>query len=301
MIRRLLSTAVRAPEPPQPSWNKRRKLGPTMCAGVVSPPRPVPPHIRLPPLKTGGNEKATSSSYANHEGKIEIKNQGEMASMRAAGRLARRILDLAGSLAQPGASRPFSLCPLYRRIGDAFLMATLGWYGFGLGTTTDAIDAVVHDATIAAGAYPSPLGYRGFPKSVSTSVNEVLFHGIPDDRPLENGDIVNIDVTVYLDGHHGDCSRTFLVGDVDLDARRLVEANEECLSQVISQLRPGMDLRFIGEFIEDYANRTGFNIFPDLAGHGIGREFHAYPPILHFHILPPFLLASTSSFWLCCP
>jgi methionyl aminopeptidase len=143
---------------------------------------------------------------------------------------------------------------------------------------------------------------------VSTSVNEVLFHGIPDDRPLENGDIVNIDVTVYLDGHHGDCSRTFLVGDVDLDARRLVEANEECLSQVISQLRPGMDLRFIGEFIEcvfspviptmvqlihwdlplmclflrDYANRTGFNIFPDLAGHGIGREFHAYPPILHF-------------------
>jgi len=127
-------------------------------------------------------------------------------------------------------------------------------------------------------------------------VNEVLFHGIPDDRPLENGDIVNIDVTVYLDGHHGDCSRTFLVGDVDLDARRLVEANEECLSQVISQLRPGMDLRFIGEFIEDYANRTGFNIFPDLAGHGIGREFHAYPPILHFHILPPFLLASTSSF-----
>jgi hypothetical protein len=131
--RRLLSTA-RAPEPPQPSWNKRRKLGPTMCAGVVSPPRPVPPHIRLPPLKTGGNEKATSSSYANHEGKIEIKNQGEMASMRAAGRLARRILDLAGSLAQPG-------------------------------TTTDAIDAVVHDATIAAGAYPSPLGYRGIPSA----------------------------------------------------------------------------------------------------------------------------------------
>lgn len=219
-----------------------------VVAGQVAPRRQVPAHIVAPPYVANGGH-ATPMDKQPQE--MEIKDQHSITKMRTAGRLARGILDLAGTLARPG-------------------------------VTTEAIDDAVHTAITSAGAYPSPLGYHGFPKSVCTSVNEVLLHGIPDSRPLEDGDIVNVDVTVYLDGHHGDCSRTFLVGDVDADARRLVAANESCVEEVIKNLRPGMNLQFIGEFVEDYARREGFAIFPEAAGHSIGSVFHAFPPVMHF-------------------
>src|SRR5690606_4874670 len=123
------------------------------------------------------------------------------------------------------------------------------------GITTDEIDAAVHEMTIAAGAYPSPLNYHGYPKSVCTSVNEVICHGIPDDRALQDGDIVNLDVTVFLDGVHGDTNATFLVGEVDPESRQLVRVAEECMWKGIEAVRPGRPISDIGRAIEDHAKR----------------------------------------------
>jgi methionyl aminopeptidase len=171
--------------------------------------------------------------------------------LRAACAAAKRVLDRVGAAVEPG-------------------------------ITTDALDAVAHEATIEEGAYPSPLGYRGFPKSLCTSVNEVVAHGIPDDRQLEAGDIVNCDVTVYLDGMHGDCSRTFVVGDVDDGTRHLVEATEQAMWVGIRAVRPGGRVRDIGRAIEAVARRHGYGIVRELVGHGIGAVFHGAPWIYHY-------------------
>jgi len=151
------------------------------------------------------------------------------------------------------------------------------------GVTTDALDEIAHAETVRLGGYPSPLNYRGYPKSLCTSVNEVICHGIPDSRPLEDGDIVNLDVTVYLDGMHGDCSATFLVGDVDPGGRHLVEAARECLAKGIAAARPGRPISDIGKAIEAHASRHGFGVVRAYCGHGIGESFHTSLQIPHHY------------------
>ena len=150
------------------------------------------------------------------------------------------------------------------------------------GVTTDELDRICHEACIARGGYPSPLLYKGYPKSLCTSVNEVICHGIPDDRALLEGDIVNCDVTIYLDGVHGDHSETFLVGEVDPEAERLVRVTRECLWHGIAAARPGGRVNDIGRAIQAHAEGEGFGVVRMFVGHGVGREFHTAPSVPHY-------------------
>jgi methionyl aminopeptidase len=213
-------------------------------AGTVSPMRTVPPLIGRPPYADGGDPPPVREAA--------VKSPEVIERMRRACRVAAEILRDAGTLVAPG-------------------------------VTTDAIDIAVHEATIAAGAYPSPLNYHGFPKSVCTSVNEVICHGIPDDRPLEDGDIVNIDVTAYLDGVHGDTNATFLVGEVDKGSRRLVQITRECLDRAIAAAKPGRPLNEIGRAIERHAHAHDLSVIRTFVGHGIGEQFHGEPSVPHYY------------------
>lgn len=212
--------------------------------GRLSPTRPVPATIARP-------------GYVAHDGQPPgrtlgpVSDVGAIARLRAACAAARRVLDHVGT-------------------------------HVAIGVTTDELDAIAHDAYVAEGGYPSPLGYRGFPKSICTSVNEVVAHGIPDDRALADGDIVNCDITIYLDGMHGDCSATFLVGDVDPATRHLVEVTERCLHAGIAAVRPGGRVRDIGRAIQAIAHAEGLGIVKELVGHGIGEEFHSAPYVHHY-------------------
>ena len=151
------------------------------------------------------------------------------------------------------------------------------------GITTDAIDRFVHDASVAAGAYPSPLGYRGFPKSVCTSVNEVICHGIPDSRRLAAGDIINIDVTVYREGVHGDTSVTLMVGEADDYSRRLVGETRVALYKGIGAVRAGVSVSEIGRAIETHASRHRLGVVREFIGHGVGTEFHSGLQVPHYY------------------
>lgn len=181
---------------------------------------------------------------------IDIKTEEEVFKMRKSCSLAKRILIQAGEMLR-------------------------------VGVTTDEIDQLVFDMAMAHNAYPSPLNYRGFPKSVCTSVNNVVCHGIPDDRPLANGDIINVDVTVFLDGYHGDCSKTFLIGDVDEDGKRLVQVTEECLQIGLEFCGPEKPFSAVGEHIYAHAFDNGYRIIGAFTGHGIGSYFHGPPDIYH--------------------
>ena len=150
------------------------------------------------------------------------------------------------------------------------------------GITTDELDRICHDACIARGGYPSPLHYKGFPKSLCTSINEIICHGIPDDRVLQDGDIVNCDVTIYLGGVHGDTNATFLVGDVDAEGRRLVQVTREAMWKGIEQVRPGARLFEIGRAIQTHAEAAGFGVVRSFVGHGLGEEFHTAPSVPHY-------------------
>jgi methionyl aminopeptidase len=151
------------------------------------------------------------------------------------------------------------------------------------GVTTDRLDQLCHDYIIDNGAVPAPLNYRGFPKSTCISINHVVCHGIPSDRKLMDGDIVNIDVTVILDGWHGDTNRTYLVGDkVSLKARRLVDVTYESLMHGISVVKPGIRLGAIGHAIQRFAEAQRYSVVRDFCGHGIGRVFHTDPHVLHY-------------------
>uniref|UniRef100_A0A1D2A5U4 Methionine aminopeptidase n=2 Tax=Auxenochlorella protothecoides TaxID=3075 RepID=A0A1D2A5U4_AUXPR len=215
-----------------------------LAPGTVSPPRPVPPHIVRPPY-------VSRSGTPDWDSRPQIQDAEGLVRMRAACNLAARVLRLAGSLVAPG-------------------------------VTTDEIDAAVHEATIAAGAYPSPLSYGTFPKSVCTSVNECICHGIPDSRPLQEGDILNIDVTVYLDGYHGDTSAMFTVGEVAPEARALCEATHEALHAAIALCGPGVPFKALGGAIQAVADAHGFGVVRGFCGHGVGKVFHSYPTILHY-------------------
>jgi methionyl aminopeptidase len=150
------------------------------------------------------------------------------------------------------------------------------------GVTTDEIDRVVHEFLVDNGAYPSTLGYKGFPKSCCTSLNEVICHGIPDSTEIQDGDIVNIDVTAYIDGVHGDTNATFLAGDVSEEDRLLVERTREATARAIKAVRPGRELNVVGRVIESYAKRFGYGVVRDFTGHGIGRSFHSGLVVLHY-------------------
>ena len=150
------------------------------------------------------------------------------------------------------------------------------------GATTDQVDAVVHEFLCDHDAYPSTLGYKGFPKSCCTSLNEVICHGIPDTTVIQDGDIVNVDVTAYIGGVHGDTNATFLAGDVDEEMRLLVERTREATERGIRAVRPGRQLNVVGRVIESYARRFGYGVVRDFTGHGIGRSFHSGLVVLHY-------------------
>jgi len=180
-----------------------------------------------------------------------VRTSDEIAAMRRAGAAAAEVLIIAGEMVAPGVS-------------------------------TDAIDARVHEEAVARNAYPSPLNYRGFPKSVCTSINEVICHGIPDSRQLRDGDIINIDVTLYLDGVHGDTSCTFLVGDVDDVSTMLVVETRASLYHAINTVKHGTPLNAIGKAIEAHAKKFGLGVVRDFIGHGVGTEFHSNLQIPHY-------------------
>jgi methionyl aminopeptidase len=150
------------------------------------------------------------------------------------------------------------------------------------GVTTDELDRIGHEFMLDHGAYPSTLGYRGYPKSLCTSINEVICHGIPDDTVLHDGDIINIDITAFKDGVHGDTDATYLVGEVDEESRLLVERTREALDRAIKAVRPGRRLNVIGRVIESYARRFGYGVVRDFTGHGIGTTFHSGLIVPHY-------------------
>lgn len=156
------------------------------------------------------------------------------------------------------------------------------------GTTTDELDAIGHDYLVANDAYPSTLGYRGFPKSLCSSVNEVICHGIPDDTVLENGDIVNIDITAYKNGVHGDSNQTFMVGETKPDITDLVNRTRESLNRGIKSVAPGRKVNVIGRAIESYAKRFGYGVVRDFTGHGVGEAFHSGLIIPHYDSAPAY-------------
>jgi methionyl aminopeptidase len=212
--------------------------------GVISPMRTVPEGIGRPSYA----ETGVPLRWAEPR----VKSPEIIERMRVAGRMAADVLTLAGQYVRPG-------------------------------LTTDAIDAYVHELTIERNAYPSPLNYNGYPKSVCTSVNEVICHGIPDSRELQDGDIVNLDVTVFYDGVHGDTNATFFVGDVDPESRRLVEVTDECLWRGIQAVVPGRPVSDIGRAIEDHAKKNHYGVVRAFIGHGIGEQFHSDLQILHYY------------------
>jgi len=204
--------------------------------------RHVPKEIKRPPYILG------STDIKQHFPEIKTKQQIE--EIRPACTLAAEVL---------------------RHVGEVIQV----------GMTTDDIDAVVHQRAIAAGAYPSPLGYQGFPKSCCTSVNKVACHGVPGPEELREGDVLNVDVTLYLNGYHGDTSAMFCVGDIDDRAELLVQAARECRDAGISVCRDGAPFSQIGEIIAETAREYGFNVIPEFCGHGIGKYFHGPPSIVH--------------------
>jgi methionyl aminopeptidase len=211
--------------------------------GTVGPERAVPDEIARPDYVGTGMPVRTTEPM--------VKAPDVIRRMREAGRIAAEVL---------------------ADVGEAV----------AVGVTTDELDRVAHEAHVVRGVYPSPLRYRGFPKSVCTSVNEVICHGIPDDRALVDGDIVNIDVTVYVDGVHGDTSATYGVGRVDAESRRLVRVTSECLDLGIAAVRPGARVSDIGRAIEACARAAGFFVVRAFVGHGIGEVFHSAPQVPHY-------------------
>lgn len=184
-----------------------------------------------------------------------VKTSEQIEKIRASGKLAAQAIQLAGANAKPG-------------------------------VTTDDLDKLVHNFLVDNGAYPSTLGYRGYPKSCCTSINEVICHGIPDDTELREGDIVNIDVTAYLDGFHGDSNKTFLVGAVSEEVSLLVERTKEALERGMSVVAPGREVNLIGRAIEIFAKRFNYGVVRDFTGHGIGEAFHSGLIIPHYDSAP---------------
>jgi methionyl aminopeptidase len=219
----------------------------TLTLGLVSPRLAVPQDIIRPEYV----DKQAPAKYIGSN----IKTSEQIEKIRAAGRISAQAIALVGENIKPG-------------------------------VTTDELDKLAHDFIIANGAYPSTLGYRGYPKSICSSINEVICHGIPDNTVLEDGDIVNIDITAYLDGFHGDSNQTFLVGNVKPEIVDLVERTREALNRGIAVVAPGREVNLIGRAIESYAKRFGYGVVRDFTGHGIGESFHSGLIIPHYDSAP---------------
>ncbi len=220
-----------------------------LIAGTVSPELPVAAEIPRPPYVGLAQPPSYSGDNTYTEAEIE--------KIRSAGRIAAHALDAVGEAVRPG-------------------------------ITTDELDRIAHEVVVSAGAYPSTLGYRGYPKSSCTSVNEVICHGIPDNTVLRDGDLVNVDVTAYLDGYHGDLNRTFRVGSVSEEAELLIERTHTAMMRGIKAALPGREVNVIGRVIETYAKRFGYGVVRDFTGHGVGAAFHTGLIIPHYDSAPLF-------------
>jgi methionyl aminopeptidase len=214
----------------------------TLRPGRISPQRHVPAQIKRP--------EYVGRKYPRI-GEPNVKDADTIERMRVAGRIAAQALAEVGRNVEPGA-------------------------------TTDDLDRIGHEFLVSHGAYPSTLGYRNYPKSLCTSLNEVICHGIPDDTVINDGDIVNIDITAFIGGVHGDTNATFLAGDVDEESRLLVERTHEATMRGIKAVLPGRPLNVIGRVIESYAKRFGYGVVRDFTGHGIGTTFHSGLIVPHF-------------------
>jgi methionyl aminopeptidase len=210
--------------------------------GRLSPARQVPANIPRPEY-VGKKQPRL--------GEPDVKDADTIAAMRVAGRLAAHALEEVGRHVRPG-------------------------------VTTDYLDQIGHEFLVSHGAYPSTLGYRGYPKSLCTSLNEVICHGIPDDTVISDGDIVNIDITAFIGGVHGDTNATFLAGDVTEESRLLVTRTKEAMMRGIRAVAPGRPLNAIGRVIESYAKRFGYGVVRDFTGHGIGTTFHSGLIVPHY-------------------
>ena len=215
--------------------------------GKVSPTLPVPKHIPRPEYVGRSEPSKYRGSYVQSPEAIE--------KIRAAGKIAAQAIQLVGQHIKPG-------------------------------VTTDELDKIGHEFLISQDAYPSTLGYRGYPKSMCTSVNEVICHGIPDDTVLLEGDIVNIDITAFKNGFHGDSNVTFTVGQVLPQVAELIERTKTALERGIAVVAPGRAVNVIGRAIEAYANRFGYGVVRDFTGHGIGESFHSGLIIPHYDSAP---------------
>ena len=227
---------------------RRAPLG-TLAPGRVSPAHHVPERIERPEyMFHSGPERVTAS---------DVKDAATIRRIREAGRIAAGALEAVGAAVAPG-------------------------------VTTDELDRVGHDFLVAHGAYPSCLGYMGFPKSLCTSINEVICHGIPDDRPLQEGDIVNVDITAYKDGVHGDTCAMFEVGAVDEESHLLVERTRNAMMRGIKAVGPGRQINVIGRVIEAYAKRFHYGVVRDYTGHGVGEAFHSGLVVPHYDAAPQY-------------
>jgi methionyl aminopeptidase len=207
-----------------------------LTAGRLSPMRQVPQGIERP--------EYVGRVEPHEHGLGDTYTPDEVERIRTAGRIAAQAIDAVAAAIVPG-------------------------------VTTDELDRIGHEFIVGHGAYPSTLGYRGYPKSLCSSVNEVICHGIPDDTVLQDGDIVNIDVTAYKDGMHGDTNRTFVVGTAAPEVQDLVTRTEEAMRRGIRAVAPGRQVNVIGRAIESYAKRFGYGVVRDYTGHGVGRAFHS--------------------------
>ncbi len=225
--------------------------GNTKAAYPLAPKREVPEHIPRPDYAENG---IPVSEQKSGRSQLRVLSKKEITKMRKVGKLAREVLDIAAAAVKPG-------------------------------VTTDEIDRICHEAAIERNSYPSPLNYYHFPRSLCTSVNEIICHGIPDKRPLEDGDIVNLDVTIYHDGFHGDLNETYYVGDkakANPDIVRLVETTRQSLDLAINIVKPGMLFRDIGKVIEKHAKANGCHVVRSYTGHGINNLFHCAPDVCHY-------------------
>uniref|UniRef100_A0A914I1Q5 Methionine aminopeptidase n=1 Tax=Globodera rostochiensis TaxID=31243 RepID=A0A914I1Q5_GLORO len=232
-------------------WPLYRFTG-ALRPGMQSARRAVPEHFQRPDYATHPEGVSLEERNAKNSGQIRVLTEDEQLGIRLAAKLGREVLDEAAR-------------------------------AIAAGVTTDEVDRVVHEACLERECYPSPLGYYKFPKSCCTSVNEVICHGIPDKRALVNGDICNVDVTVFHRGFHGDLNETFLVGDaVSEEKRKLIAVTYECICQAIDIVRPGVKFREIGNVIQKHANANGFSVVRRYCGHGIHRLFHTAPNVPHY-------------------
>lgn len=231
-----------------PAEPNRAPVG-CLTPGTVSPQRPVPAGIVRP--------EYVGKAEANEGNDSNMYTPEEIELVRASGEIAANAIVEASKIAVPG-------------------------------TTTDEIDVLIHEYICDHGAYPSTVDYRGYTKSVCTSLNEVICHGIPDSTVLEDGDILNLDVTAFKNNVHGDTNKTLLIGEVDEESRLLVERTEESLARAIKAVKPGREINVIGRVIEKYAARFGYGVVRDFTGHGVGREFHSGLIIPHYDTAPAY-------------